>query len=92
MLIRGVMRLDGDRLWYSGCRRKPLARPHVPQRASGVPVFFDLAELRAYNYQSGMVFAMFVPGRGQEIARGGRYDNIGQVFIHQDVEDVLNMS
>jgi ATP phosphoribosyltransferase regulatory subunit len=49
-------------------------------RAGGVPVFFDLAELRAYNYQSGMVFAMFVPGRGQEIARGGRYDNIGQVF------------
>jgi ATP phosphoribosyltransferase regulatory subunit len=49
-------------------------------RAGGVPVFFDLAELRAYNYQSGMVFAMFVPGRGQEIARGGRYDNIGQIF------------
>ena len=26
------------------------------------------------------VFAAFVPGRGQEIARGGRYDDIGQVF------------
>jgi ATP phosphoribosyltransferase regulatory subunit len=23
---------------------------------------------------------MFVPGHGQEIARGGRYDNIGQIF------------
>jgi ATP phosphoribosyltransferase regulatory subunit len=49
-------------------------------RVGEVAVFFDLAELRAYNYQSGMVFAMFVPGRGQEIARGGRYDNIGQIF------------
>jgi ATP phosphoribosyltransferase regulatory subunit len=49
-------------------------------RAGEVPVFFDLAELRAYNYQSGMVFALFVPGRGQEIARGGRYDNIGRIF------------
>jgi len=52
----------------------------MKQRAGAVTVFFDLAELRAYNYQSGMVFAMFVPGRGQEIARGGRYDNIGQIF------------
>ncbi len=49
-------------------------------RAGAASVFFDLAELRAYNYQSGMVFAMFIPGRGQEIARGGRYDAIGQVF------------
>ncbi|MGD2137824.1 MAG: ATP phosphoribosyltransferase regulatory subunit [Gammaproteobacteria bacterium] len=43
---------------------------------------FDLAELRGYNYQTGMVFAVFVPGHGQEIARGGRYDAIGQVFGH----------
>ena len=27
-----------------------------------------------------MVFAAFVPGEGQEIARGGRYDHIGEVF------------
>ena len=27
-----------------------------------------------------MSFAVFVPGRGQEIVRGGRYDDIGQVF------------
>ena len=50
------------------------------RRAGDASLFFDLAELRAYNYQSGMVFAVFVPGRGQEIARGGRYDDIGQVF------------
>jgi ATP phosphoribosyltransferase regulatory subunit len=50
------------------------------QRAGEASLYFDLAELRAYNYQSGMVFAVFVPGRGQEIARGGRYDDIGQVF------------
>jgi ATP phosphoribosyltransferase regulatory subunit len=49
-------------------------------RAGEASVYFDLAELRAYNYQTGMVFAVFVPGRGQEIARGGRYDAIGQVF------------
>jgi ATP phosphoribosyltransferase regulatory subunit len=41
---------------------------------------FDLAELRAYHYQTGVVFAAFVPGYGREIARGGRYDEIGKVF------------
>ena len=46
----------------------------------GLPVHFDLAELRAYHYQTGMVFAAFVPGEGQEVARGGRYDHIGEVF------------
>lgn len=46
----------------------------------GVPVHFDLAELRGYHYKTGVVFAAFVPGWGQEIARGGRYDDIGRVF------------
>ncbi|MCG6943232.1 MAG: ATP phosphoribosyltransferase regulatory subunit [Thiohalocapsa sp.] len=43
-------------------------------------VHFDLAELRGYNYKTGIVFAAFVPGWGLEIGRGGRYDNIGHVF------------
>ena len=45
-----------------------------------VPIHFDLAELRGYRYQSGVVFAAFAPGHGQEIARGGRYDEIGRLF------------
>ncbi|MFP4061477.1 MAG: ATP phosphoribosyltransferase regulatory subunit [Halochromatium sp.] len=45
-----------------------------------LPVHFDLAELRGYTYKTGVVFAAFAPGWGLEIARGGRYDDIGQVF------------
>ncbi len=41
---------------------------------------FDLAELRGYHYHTGVVFAAFIPNIGREIARGGRYDNIGGVF------------
>jgi ATP phosphoribosyltransferase regulatory subunit len=41
---------------------------------------FDLAELRGYHYKTGVVFAAFVPGYGREIARGGRYDEIGRIF------------
>lgn len=43
-------------------------------------ISFDLAELRGYHYHTGMVFSAFVPEVGKEIARGGRYDNIGQIF------------
>jgi len=52
----------------------------LERRLPGVPVHVDLAELRAYHYQTGVVFAAFVPGEGEEIARGGRYDNIGREF------------
>ena len=45
-----------------------------------LPVHYDLAELRGYQYQNGLVFAAFVPGSGKEIARGGRYDQIGEKF------------
>lgn len=45
-----------------------------------IPLHFDLAELRGYNYHTGVVFAAYVPGRGQAIAQGGRYDDIGKVF------------
>jgi len=45
-----------------------------------LPVHFDLAELRGYHYHTGMVFAAYLPGRGQEVARGGRYDDVGARF------------
>jgi ATP phosphoribosyltransferase, regulatory subunit len=45
-----------------------------------VGVHIDLAELRGYRYQTGMVFAAFVPGHGREVARGGRYDGAGREF------------
>jgi ATP phosphoribosyltransferase regulatory subunit len=40
----------------------------------------DLAELRGYHYHSGAVFAAYVPGQTDAIARGGRYDEIGKAF------------
>lgn len=43
-------------------------------------IHFDLAELRGYHYKTGAVFAAFVEGYGKEVARGGRYDEIGKAF------------
>ena len=45
-----------------------------------LPLHFDLAELRGYNFHTGIVFSAFVPESGVEVARGGRYDNIGGDF------------
>ena len=43
-----------------------------------VKVSFDLADLRGYAYYSGTRFAIY--GHGAELARGGRYDEVGAVF------------
>ena len=72
----------------------------LKQRAGDVTLNFDLAELRGYKYQTGMVFAVFVPGCGQEIARGGRYDAVGEVFgrarpatgFSTDLKVLINLS
>ena len=49
-------------------------------RDIALPVHFDLSELRGGRYHTGIVFAAFVPGQGQEVARGGRYDDIQRVY------------
>ena len=43
-------------------------------------LYFDLSELRGYEYHTGIVFAAYIAGFGQSIAKGGRYDNIGEGF------------
>ena len=41
---------------------------------------FDLCELRGYQYHTGIVFAAYSPAYGRAIAKGGRYDNVGEVY------------
>ncbi|MFO7706305.1 MAG: ATP phosphoribosyltransferase regulatory subunit [Halopseudomonas sp.] len=45
-----------------------------------IPLYFDLGELRGYHYHTGVVFSAYIPGVGQSIAQGGRYDDIGEDF------------
>ena len=46
----------------------------------GIPVTFDLADLRGYAYYSGVRFAIYSPNAGDAVVRGGRYDEVGAVF------------
>jgi len=52
----------------------------VSRHNKDVKLNIDLAELHGYHYHTGVVFGAFVPQLGQEIARGGRYDDIGKIF------------
>ena len=52
----------------------------VMQRNPGSLLHFDLAELRGFNYHTGVVFAAYLPGCSQALAQGGRYDDIGKAF------------
>ena len=45
-----------------------------------VELSIDLADLRGYQYHSGVMFAAYVDQLPQPIARGGRYDHVGQAF------------
>ena len=52
----------------------------IRERYPDTHIHCDLSELRGYSYHTGLVFAAYLPGQGKEIARGGRYNDIGAAF------------
>ena len=50
------------------------------EQAGDADVIIDLADLRGYHYHSGVMFAAYVPGLPNAVARGGRYDHVGEAF------------
>ncbi|MDF1782429.1 MAG: ATP phosphoribosyltransferase regulatory subunit [Alcanivoracaceae bacterium] len=52
----------------------------VQARYPQVRLHVDLGELRGYHYHTGCLFAAYTAGSSEPIAKGGRYDHIGEVF------------
>ncbi len=52
----------------------------IKQRHPEISLCFDLCELRGYEYHTGIVFAAYTSSHGRAVAKGGRYDDIGEVF------------
>lgn len=50
------------------------------ERYPSLPVLVDLCELRGYRYHTGVVFSAYRQGGLNELARGGRYDDVGADF------------
>ncbi len=94
-LIVGLVDLHGDESVLEQARvlftqRAPEALAAIEQlqavaadirrQRPEIAIYFDLAELRGYHYHTGIVFAAYVPGHGQALANGGRYNDVGKVF------------
>ena len=94
-MLAGLLELSGGQEVLARARKqwrdvpKPVIRAldeleavadRVKKRPEAPKLNFDLAELSGYRYYTGVVFSAFVPGYGQAIARGGRYDGIGRAF------------
>ena len=65
-----------------------------------VNIYYDLSELRGYRYHTGVVFAAYTPSHGQAIAKGGRYDDVGEKFgrsrpatgFSADIKTLVNLT
>lgn len=94
-MLRSLVNLAGDESILSTAKDTLKAAPQPVQDALAdlehiadalkqshpeVTLYFDLGELRGYHYHTGAVFSAYLPGMGQAIANGGRYDHIGEVF------------
>ena len=53
---------------------------YLVKLAGNAHVTIDLADFRGYKYHSGVMFNVFVPGLPNAVARGGRYDHVGEAF------------
>lgn len=81
---------------YGGAEVLPVARRLLPvdpeidaalgdleglaRTLAGLPISFDLADLRGYHYHSGVVFAAYGGRSPTALALGGRYDSVGRAF------------
>ncbi len=52
----------------------------LASQVEGAEVMIDLADLRGYAYHSGVMFSAYVDGVPNAVARGGRYDHVGQAY------------
>ncbi|MEX3583503.1 MAG: ATP phosphoribosyltransferase regulatory subunit [Burkholderia sp.] len=88
--LRALPHLYGDALVIDEARRQLPALPEITRalddltqlaaQVQGAEVAIDLADLRGYAYHSGAMFSAYVDGVPNAVARGGRYDHVGQSY------------
>jgi len=53
---------------------------HFEKNAPEANLHIDLADVAGYSYHTGLKYSAYVDGRGRTVAKGGRYDRIGEQF------------
>ncbi len=91
-MLLALLDLHGDAEVLTQARQRLAAAPAVVHQAlddlqhlhqqlpAHITCHFDLAESRGYRYHSGVVFAVYIEGQGQAIAKGGRYDGLCKLY------------
>lgn len=80
VLDRAIELFAGSAPVVDAVRHLQQLAERVSARYPQIGFYFDLGELRGYNYHTGIVFAAYSPRFGQALAKGGRYDQIGADF------------
>ena len=52
----------------------------IQKKNNTVNIHVDLADVHGYQYHTGLVYSAFVENEGRAIAKGGRYDDISELF------------
>jgi ATP phosphoribosyltransferase regulatory subunit len=108
--LRALPALYGDASVLDEARRRLPPWPEITSalddlaflasQVEGAEVTIDLADLRGYAYHSGAMFSAYVDGVPNAVARGGRYDHVGQAYgrarpatgFSLDLRDVARIS
>ncbi len=53
---------------------------HLAKAQGDLNLHVDFADVFGYRYHTGLKFSAYVAGRGRTVAKGGRYDRIGEQF------------
>ena len=88
--LRALPSLYGDASVLEEARKRLPDMPEIARalddlaflasQVEGAEVMIDLADLRGYAYHSGVMFSAYVDGVPNAVARGGRYDHVGQAY------------
>ena len=52
----------------------------VSEQNKDLTLHFDFAQVGGYRYHTGVVFSAYVPGYGQAVSKGGRYDSVMSAY------------
>ncbi len=69
-----------DSVALSAVERLSALIERLASRFPSLTLSIDLSELQGFSYHTGVGFAAYHNGSGRLMARGGRYDNVGELF------------
>ncbi|SDB98829.1 ATP phosphoribosyltransferase regulatory subunit [Paraburkholderia lycopersici] len=88
--LRALPSLYGDASVIDEARSRLPALPGIARalddlaflvrEINGAELMIDLADLGGYAYHSGVMFSAYVDGVPNAVARGGRYDKVGEAY------------